>query len=451
MDEKNLPRIPTHLEEQLRLRRLRPELEPLARELVELASAGSRELWPELTPERLKDDADFRRKFHVLAHDGMYKAQERMVERILTGVPLDVSETILFRGVADSIAWAMIGGQLCYARRLYREQKQPDLAQSNFESVVAATRAIRERDPGCMPLITDLTSFIQVGDLMCVSPSRRMTLIEVKQGNHNKHVLNLVSFYQKSGCERFREILTQTERSHTVKQFERVMRQEARMEFIGELMGKGFAKDPDTRIDVSIPEQAVHMESWDEALNELIKRAREKNWAYEVQGSLFMGAYWGDPWSKQGHLAFLGALGLVRDLKKDFCIIRLAGCMNHPLAPPIFSRQLEVDTMFDLLFGRLNVCVAVSVPDLIHECEMAGLDSRVATRKELAEARRTHADPVLVDGKGVMFGLEGREMLLLGGIIFRALFHGQRPASVIRGYLESSDEMPEPPAAEVGS
>jgi len=450
MDEKEVPKIPDYLEKRLRLRTLRPDLELLARELVELASAGSRELWPELSPERLKNDLEFRYRFHVLAHDGMYKAQERMVERILTGVPLDVSETILFRGVADSIAWAMIGGQLCYARRLYREQKQPNPAQSNFESVVAVARAMRERDPGCMPLITDLTSFIQVGDLICVSPNRQMTIIEVKQGEHNKRVLDLVSFYQESGCERFREILTQNESPHTVKQFERVMRQEARMEFIGEVMGKGFAKDPDTGIKISIPEPTITMESWDEALDQLIEQARRKNWAYDVQGSLFMGAYWGDPWSKQGHFAFLGALGLVHDLKKDYCIIRLADCMKHPLAPPIFSRPLQADTMFDLLFGRLNVCVAVSVPDLIHECEMAGLDTRVATRKELAEARRMDADPVLVDGKGVMFGLEGKEMMLLGGIIFRALFHGQRPASVIRGYLENSDEMLGPRAIEVG-
>lgn len=438
MDKKNVPKIPLKLEERLRLRRLRPDLEPLARELVELASAGSRELWPELTLERLKDDPNFRQKFHISAHNGMYEAQERMADRILTNVPLDVSETILFRGVADSIAWGIIGGQLCYARRLYRNQKQPDLAHSNFQSVVSAARAMRERDPGCMPLISDMTSFIQVGDLMCVSPTRRMTIVEVKEGTHNKRVLDMVSFYQQSGCEKFREILTKNEQPRTVKQFERVMRQEARMEFIGDIIVKGFATDPDTGIAISIPEPFVIMESWDEALGELIEKARKNNWAYNVKGSLFMGAYFGTECAR-GHLAFMMALGLTGDLEKDFHIISLADCMSHPLAPPIFSRPLEVDTMFDLIFGRLNVCVAVSVPALIHECEMAGLSARVATRKELGKARSIGADPVLFEGKGVMFSLDGKEMMLLEGIIFRALFHGQRPASVIRGFLENSD------------
>ena len=415
---------------------------------MELASAGSRELWPELTHERLKGDPAFRERFHVLAHDGMYAAQERMVERILTGVPLDDSETILFRGVADSIAWGMIGGQLCYARRFYRDQKQPNLAQSNFESVVLAAHAMRERDPGCMPLITDLTSFIQVGDLMCVSSKRRMRFVEVKEGEHNRRVLEMVNFYQQSGCEKYREILTKTETPRTVKQFERVMRQEARMEFVGEVMGKGFATDPDTGIAVSIPEPYIPMASWVDALDELIEKAKEKSWAYDVQDSLFIGAYSGDPWSARGHIAFLGSLGGAGDLERDFHVIRLANCMSHPLAPPLFSRPLAVETMFDMLFGRLNVCVAANIPDLIQECEMAGLNARQATRKELAEARRMDTDPILVNGKGVVFELEGREMMLVEGIIFRMLFHGQRPASVIRGYLENSDAIDVPAETE---
>lgn len=428
----------------MRLRQLRPELEPFARELVELACAGSRELWPELTQERLGEDKTFRERFHLLAHNGMYEAQERIAERILLGTPLDASEQILFRGVADAIAWGMIGGQLCYARRLYREQRQPDLAESNFDSVVLAARSMRSADPGCMPLISDLTSFVQIGDILCVSLQRKMKLIEVKQGDHNRRVLELVSFYRHSGCEKFREIVTKEESPKTVKHFERVLRQEARMQYFGDVMGKGLATDPDSGDTVAIPEPTIPMESWDDALDELITKAREKNWAYDVQGSIFMGAYYGELWSTRGHIAFLGALALVGDLESEFHIIRLADCMTHPLAPPLFSRPLQVETMFDMLFGRLNICIAVNVPELIHECEMAGLDVRPATRREMAAARRSGIGPVLYQGKGVFFRSGEKEMMLLDGIILRVLFHGQRPASVIKGFLDSSDLLGSP-------
>src|SRR5690606_36131684 len=122
---------------------------------------------------------DIRKKFYTLAHDGMFAAQEQMVARIQTGHPLNNSEEVLFRGVADSIAWQMIQGQLCYARRLFKDQRPPSLGDSNFESVILAARHMREQDPSSMPLIADLTSLVQVGDLMVAVPDRGLSMIEV--------------------------------------------------------------------------------------------------------------------------------------------------------------------------------------------------------------------------------------------------------------------------------
>lgn len=436
MDELN---IPEKIEKRLRLSTLRKDLEPLARELLELACAGSRELWGELTPERMKEDANLRHGFHELAHEGMFAAQEKMAARIVTGVPLDVSEQLLFRAVADTIAWGMLGGQLCYARRMYKFQRQPDLSQSNFESVLRVARELREQDPGCMPLIADLTSFVQVGDIMSVSANRRTSYIEVKEGKHNKHVIDLAMFYEASGCETFREIVEKTESAKTVKQMKRVLRQKARMTHLRDVIATGKAKDPDTGKEVRIPEPFFEMASWDEALVNLTEKAKEtQSWAYDVQGPIFMGAYAGDL-APRGHLMFLMALSLAGDVQQDYHIIRLADCIHVPLAPPVFSGVLADEIKMDLVFGRMNVCIAVSIPRLIEVCEMAGMDVRYATRKELGRAKVDGADPIVHRGKGLMFSLAGKEMMLLAGVIFRALFHGQQPESVLRQYLENSD------------
>ncbi|QHB72499.1 hypothetical protein [Stenotrophomonas sp. 364] len=430
--------LPKKLEERMRLRSLRPDLEPLAQELYELSSAGSRELWADLSPERLKQDVGLRQKFYGLAHEGMYKAQAKIISRVTDKEPLDVSEILLFRGIMDSIAWAMIGGQLCYARRLYRGQKQPSLANSNFQSLVAFAEQMREREPGSMPLLSDLTSFIQVGDVMCVSQDRRISIVEVKEGEHNKKILDMIGFYHQSGCERFRHLIRDTESSSTAQQFERVLRQHARMEFVVDVMKDGFAHDPDSGDAVSIPEPTIFVESWDENLQGVIAQSQQRGWGYDVVGSIFMAAYTNEPWRRAGHGLFLSILAKEGDIENDFCIIRLADCMQNPLAPPIFSRSLSTDVMFDVLFGRMNVCVALSIPGLISECEEAGMRFRFATKKELAEARKHKAEPVIYQGKGLMFEFDGSETILLGGVLHRCLFHGQRPASTILAVLESS-------------
>ena len=433
----NEPKIPAKIEERLRLTTLRKDLEPLARELVELACAGSREMWDELDSERLKTDADFRRQFHELAHAGMFAAQEKIAARVATGEPLDASEQLLFRAVADTIAWAMLGGQLCYARRVYKFQRQPDLSQSNFESVLRVARELRDQDPGCMPLITDLSSFVQVGDIMSVSANRRTSYIEVKEGKHNKHVMDLAMFYEASRCETFREIVEQTESPKTVKQIDRVIRQKARMTYLRDVMGTGTAKDPDTGEVVRIPEPFFQIETWEEALANLTEQAKEKqSWAYDVKGPIYMGAYAGEM-APRGHAIFMMTLSQQGDVEQDFHIVRLADCLRVPLAPPVFSRALANEIMMDLIFGRMNVCIAVSIPRLIEVCEMAGIDVRYATRKELGKAKINGVGPVIHKGKGLMFSLKGKEMMLLEGVIFRALFHNQQPESVLRHYLEN--------------
>lgn len=182
------------------------------------------------------------------------------------------------------------------------------------------------------------------------------------------------------------------------------------------------------------------MESWDEALDPLIKGAKEKGWAYDVQGSIHLGCYAGEgPMLHGGHVAFLGALGSVGDLDEDYAIARMIDAMSIPLAPPIFNRPLPGEAIFDLLFGRMNVCLAVNIPQLIEDCEMDGIDVRFATRRELASARRFGAGPVLYKGKGLYFRLGENSMMLMEGVILRALFLGERPESVIRGFLKNQD------------
>ena len=290
-----------------------------------------------------------------------------------------------------------------------------------------------------MPLITDLTSFVQVGDIMSVSADRRTSYIEVKEGKHNKHVLELAMFHEASGCEHFHDLVEKTESPKTVKQMGRVLRQKARMTYMRDVVVTGKAKDPDTGEQVLIPEPFFEMASWDEALVNLTEKAKEtQSWAYDVQGPIFMGAYAGEL-ARRGHMLFLMALSLVGDVEQDYHIVRLADCMHVPLAPPVFSGVLADEVKMDLIFGRMNVCIAVSIPQLIEVCEMSGMDVRYATKKELGRAKAAGVGPIVHRGKGLMFSLAGKEMMLLEGIIFRALFHGQQPESVLRHYLENSD------------
>jgi hypothetical protein len=73
-----------------------------------------------------------------------------------------------------------------------------------------------------------------------------MSIAEVKEGEKNHEIGKLATFYRQSGCEHFKQIVTETETAHTVKQFDRMLRLMDRMDFATNVLGKGHGRDPDS-------------------------------------------------------------------------------------------------------------------------------------------------------------------------------------------------------------
>lgn len=91
-------------------------LEELAHNLFELSCEGSKPVWDEIKAEGFEKNPELKTKFLALSHEGMREAQKIIAEIIQSNETLTDSHTVLFSGIADSMAWQMIGEQLCFAR-----------------------------------------------------------------------------------------------------------------------------------------------------------------------------------------------------------------------------------------------------------------------------------------------------------------------------------------------
>ena len=88
----------------------------------------------------------------------------------------DTRETTFYVITSYSIHYTKLYDmQLCYARRFFKGYDQPNIGQCNFDSVVFAAESYMSENPGSMALITDLTSFVQVGDIVITSYSIHYT------------------------------------------------------------------------------------------------------------------------------------------------------------------------------------------------------------------------------------------------------------------------------------
>jgi hypothetical protein len=441
--KKNKPKY--HPFETLAPRKFDPIFEASTAELFTMATKGSQPIWSQLKSTQGRLSPKLRQEFFSLAHDGMRKAQAKIVETMISDQPWPDANSLLLHGIADSMAWQLIGNQLCYARRLYKEQPIVNLKHSNFDSILRTVNHHHKTNPNSFSLISDLTTFVQVGDLLSAHQDGTISISEVKEGEKNHQILEFMKFYTKTGCPRSIHYFTQEHGPQSLKQMQRIARQASRMGHVAEILNTGTSQDPDTQHRIKIPEETVFMEDWDAELNYILNESDFKGWALTtVDGCLFIASYSRTAMNGAGFLAFNswfdrfgGTPGCPR--------ARLIDCMSHPLALPIFNRNIADRHKLDILFGRKNVCMALNIPKLFERLEKCGIGIREASNKEASEMDQKGFPPYRHERKAYFLGTPGNEMLLLDGIFLRILFHSQRPLDTIKSILKATALRP--PAA----
>lgn len=419
----------------LRLICLTPDLEPLAHTLYEQALQGSKPLWGDMNPELLRNDPKFRGEFLRLSHAGMKKAQEGLIELVSSNENLTDSQSALLYGIADAIAWQLLGNQLCYARRYYKWHDPVDLKSSNFESVVIAANSFMDKDEGGFALISDLTSFIQVGDLLAIGSAGGLHTIEVKEGRKNHDIMEFMNFFMESGCPQAFQFFAKEHGESGVKQLQRMFRQVERMGHVTEIMSTGRSEDPDTQQKIHIPEDTYYLGDWTEKLVSVLEKSDERGWAIDVVDEcLYIGSYASDSMRNSGHAAFnlwFDEMGGTPECPR----FRLIECMKHPLAPPIFTWAVSDKHKFDILFGRKNVCLGLNVSAFIEKLKKEGLSVREATNREASMLDQRGMPPYRHLGKVILVSDGDREVALNDGVFLRVLFHRQNPVETVKVIL----------------
>lgn len=406
-------------------------------ELNDLATRGSKPIWGNLTPNNSYPSPELLKQFISLANSGMRKAQEKIVNIVINPEPWPDANSLLLNGIADSMAWQMIDNQLCYARRLYKEQPIIDLKNSNFASVIKAAEQNHKHYPDSFSLISDLTTFVQVGDLLTTDLEGKITIGEVKEGIKNHQILDFMKFFMKSGCPRALRYFVQEHGEQSLKQLQRMMRQANRMGHVAEVFNTGSSQDPDTEFKINIPEETLYIPDWDDELNSVLIQSDTRGWALEViDDCLFIGSYSKTAMRGAGHSMFNTWFDSSEGTS-ECPRARLIDCMQHPLALPIFNRAIADRHKLDILFGRKNVCIGLNIPELFKKLRSIGITVREATNKQASELDKSGTPPYRFGGKAYFLGDGTSEMALMDGVLLRILFHSQRPIETIHTILNA--------------
>ena len=437
-----------------------------------------------------KDSREKRKKFICACHEGYGLAQEKMTENIISiekelkelknelkrvrrerrvediektnsRIELLNQRVVVLKKIADSLGWLFMGFEGWIIRRHYLGTEKAHLVDSNISSARKAVEQIR-REPLCFALICDLTTCFQICDLIEMDFSNieepKITLIELKEGEMNKKVLDTLDSYSVTKCARALYIFREIEGKEALAQLTRVVKQHYRMAEVDNIVKTGKGKDFRTGREIKIPDKYYIEDNYFKEFNDMVRLCRKEKVVVKcIDDCLFVGMFDMETFKRPELIKFMfkhviyhllnkgercrldgednGALDEIRKIgNESYEMVDLRMGFNVPIAKPLYLWPIDKEVIFDIIFGRIVVLSYLDVDILLENASMMGLET------DWTKTQPGWSDYFTRIGKRP-FIKKGKEKIILGDIaLVKILFEGIRPTSIVKIWCERLDD-----------
>lgn len=360
-----------------------------------------------------------RRKIKIDIKDSRNKEVRNILNRELQtySYMLDV-----YKHLADTIFWQLIGGKLHLARRFFQDVPgEKDLVETNYLSVVEIAEEINS-NPLNFVLLTDITNYVQLGDLVGIVDGKH-EIIEVKEGKRNHEFLDDISFMLNSGAEQSQiknVVWKYSNDPKSIKQMQRMLKQIGTTRAEMAIMNFDKGKDPVSGRNITIATPKIDTVYYNENLRKLEEQLKmRKRWAYDViDGCLHVGVYRGKMRPIEPYIFDC----LSKDIKHKYQIDARMGL--KALGTPLFFWPFSKELIMDILMGRTLMLLMLDVDKFM---ELVGDTCQFASRKETAKATEMFKSKMLCifDNQAIKYG---ENAFLCQGTIAKILFNQITPS-----------------------
>lgn len=338
-------------------------------------------------------------------------------------------QEMVVRKSVDSIAWQLFGYDITIMRRVYYGQELIDITDSNLESEQFYIERYIEENPEAFVLISDLTSFIQVGDVVTFTPREGLKIGELKEGKVNAEVFQMINDIMQNDCPNYLKCRMGELDTKTKEQFYRDIKQMDRSFKTMSTINEGKGTDLFTRLPVVIDKNEIRVGTFTDVVKELLGECTKKGHAISViDGCLLIGVYETKRFPS-------GAFDVwARSLDIKMPVVDLRHGMFDPLGYPIFLHPFKNDDILAIIQGRKVVKMTIDINAWLNTFANDGIKWRWLSEKETARINTK------MKGKTGIFSLEKRGIELenekgikqyIGEGIFSRIFTGlNRPHSM---------------------
>lgn len=355
-----------------------------------------------------------------------------LIEKTSVEINLNEHKIKILRHFADFIAWQILKKDYYKARRFYSgNSSRPDLLNSNLKSVLKAVEHFHNQDDKNFALISDLTTFIDIGDILLLS-DKGMTVIECKEGEVQKKVFDFLDEVSKKDFL-IKNIDYSDKNEKFFQQAQRTLKQIEKGDKLIDFLKNEGGTDPFSETKIKVLEATNRQENYFEYLMELIEESKVNSSTYgEVEGIIYIGIY-RDKKIPIGSFLFKE---IVNHIYEKHIVLDYLNIIGLPLKEPLFLKPLGTETIFDLLFGRIKIYLAINLDKLIELFNKKGIEAKWLSRKEthklLGPDKKFH--PFIYKNMAIQIVVDEEQIVLGDSFLIYLLLDNISPNSFVGRY-----------------
>jgi hypothetical protein len=367
----------------------------------------------------------------------------------------------LWRRINDAIVWMLVRGQDHVIRTVCHRKNRVRLTDANPTALRKLLDSLNV-DPLTIAIWSDATCCVDVGDIVYQSFSDKVSgFFEVKEGTMNDKIFELME--AKGTREEIVKGIMAFADDHgpkAMKQLERVVKQRERYNQFMDIIDHDRGFDPRREGEVNIQETATQLKSYDQELQNIIDLSKDEPvlrciehclWIYIDRGSSKRPEEKVANFARELNNASPSTLQWFSEhfgVKEPFEPVVLEGNLTCPEAIPLFLRQLDPETVRDVLIGKLMFSIFLFVDWHGFSRTFADLGAELSwssVKKGRSERAKPKSRRLLTIGDRIpRIQLSNGHYIDGFSKIYRVLFEGITPSSIAAQYVEilkSSDTL----------
>ncbi|MBT2682785.1 hypothetical protein J7E42_04040 [Bacillus sp. ISL-37] len=358
------------------------------------------------------------------------KSEKEIVEELELKLKVIQYKELVMRKAADAIAWPLLQNDLTVIRRLYKHNPPVEIFNSNLKHDIEIAEKIFQEDNTTFPLISDLTSFIQVADLLVNNfNDKTVGLIELKEGKVNEEIESIIDDFIKVKCER-KLYYPLSEKDRKFKnQFSRYVKQQTTAFKTLDIINKGEGKDETTGMEVKIINDTFYTQHFDNIISKMLKEVDKKNYSLRIfDECLIVGVY------NTSKLPIHEGFELWKDsMKIDFPTFNFINYIRDPLAFPLYLQPFSIDDIVKLINRQKTILLTLDIYKWFEMFEKKGVKVHLLSKKETARRNTvpSHSKVFEYNGQAIEFEYGNMKQIISGGMFERMFNQFLNPSSAV--------------------